>query len=116
MAARIIFILSFTFQIQANILKLICKRKLNTRNKIEYCNITQDLINFSQNKTNAMVSAKTKKRILKAIAMAAKFFWNICLISLIFSCCFFEWSSENTGNSRANIGPISRKGTQIILR
>jgi hypothetical protein len=43
-AIEIIFNLSFTFQIQANILKLICNKKLKTRNKIEYCKIFQESI------------------------------------------------------------------------
>jgi hypothetical protein len=73
-AASIIFILSFTFQIPANILKFICRRKLNTRNRIEYCNIAHDFTNFSQNNTKAIISANTKNKILKAIAIDAKFF------------------------------------------
>jgi hypothetical protein len=73
-ANRIIFTLSFTFQIPAMMLKLICRRKLNTNNNIEYFNITHDSINFSQNNTNAIISAKTKNNILKAIQTIRKFF------------------------------------------
>jgi hypothetical protein len=41
-AINIILTLSLIFHIQAIILKLICNKKLNIKNNIEYFNIDQD--------------------------------------------------------------------------
>jgi ABC-type oligopeptide transport system ATPase subunit len=50
-AINIIFTLSETLHIQANILKLICNKKLKTKNNIEYLSISHENKYFSQNKT-----------------------------------------------------------------
>jgi hypothetical protein len=71
---KIILTLSFTFQIQAIILKFICNKKLKARNNIEYCKIFQDSINFSQNNIYAIIQANVKNNILKAIAITKNVF------------------------------------------
>ena len=107
---------SFTFHIQAIILKFIWSKKLKTNNKIEYFKIIQDWINFSQNNVNANISANTKKKMLNIIHIIIKFFENICFIVFIFFISFFECISDIIGKSNQKIGVIIIKGIDIILR
>jgi hypothetical protein len=89
---------------------------LKTKNKIEYFNIIHDIINFSQNSTYAIISANTKNNILNAIQTTKKFFVNIDLTNLIFSCSHLLCISENKGKSNQKIGQIIINGIDIILR
>jgi hypothetical protein len=78
--------------------------------------MNHDIINFSQNNMNAIFSANIKNNMFTAIHIAKKFFANIFLTCLIFSCSHLLCISEKTGNSNQNIGAIIIKGIQIILR
>ena len=88
-AIKTIFTLSFTFPIPARILKLIPNKKLNSKNKIEYCKIFHESKNLSPKSTNAIGFANTKKKTLNAIARMIKLFISISFRSTIFVVSFF---------------------------
>lgn len=115
-ATSMILSLSFTFQLAASILKLICSRKLKDKNMIEYCNITHDCKNLSQNKIVLIICQNTRKSIEKLIEKLKKFFVKIDFICFILWCSSFAIISENTGNKNQKIGHIIIKGIEIILK
>jgi len=115
-AATVIFTFDLIFPIPAWRLKFICNKKLKTKNKIAYCRIVPELINFSQKSVNAITSANTKKNILNINPTEMKISENTFFILAILLKSHVPCNSAITGNSRANIGPIIMKGMPIILR
>ncbi|MBT3728570.1 hypothetical protein HOF65_03615 [bacterium] len=113
---KIIFTLLCTSHIQDIILKFICNNILNTKNNTEYLSIVPEFINFSPNKVNATISAKTNNNILNAIQIIKKFLVKSCFTSFIFLCSHFACISENTGKRSQKIGVIIKKGILIILK
>jgi hypothetical protein len=63
-----------------------------------------------------MGRAKVKKNRLIALPNIRKLFVNISFTSAILESSPLLCISENTGKSRANIGPIMMKGIPIIER
>jgi len=115
-AARTILSLSLTFHTQARILKLICSKKLKTRNRTEYCSITPEVKYFIQNRTYAIGREKVNKNILNASPIIKKLFVNILFTSVILSFSHLLCNSEKTGNNNPKIGPIIINGIDIMER
>lgn len=113
-ARVIIFTLSLTLQTPARILKLICNKKLNVKNNIEYCNIIQEVRNFSQKSTYDIGIAKVNKNKLNAMEIITKLFTNSSFTREIFEVSHLLYISENRGSNSPNIGPIIIKGILTI--
>ncbi len=89
---------------------------MKTKNNTEYFRITHDSINFSQNKTKAICSEKTKNNTLNAIHITIKFLESISFIVFILFSSHLLFNSEKTGKSNQNMGQTIMKATPMILK
>ena len=111
-----IFTLCFTSPIPAIKLKFICNKKLKTKNKIEYCKITQESQYLAQNRTDAICGQNTNINLLKIIQIITKIFEKLCFIIFNFLFSHFELNSEKIGIKIIKIGHKTKKGIFIILK